>query len=247
MITRLTPWTVFRYFLTKPDQIPWLLQMPLKTLFLSLTLFFLGLITVASGLAGAYGWATGGMLQTQIPSNAVLLYDGTAQTLQAKEISLPFSVSFPLGYQVILESTQISVRAPNTEPTAFPVKELFPQGESFELKAEEVTGKWPTSLALSAVVMTVSLTIGLLLVHVLQAVFFSILLFFLFPIVGFRFTQKQLLKFSLLLLIPAEICWIGASIIQRKPELWVFDVAFWAFAAYYAFTLRRQARIARSA
>lgn len=247
MMTRLTPWTIFRYFLTKPDQIPWLLQMPFKTLFLSLALFFLLLTTLASGLAGAYGWVAGGMLQTQISSNAVLRYDGASQTLQAQEFSFPFSVSFPFGYQVILESTQVSVRAPNAEPAAFPVKELFPQGESFELKAKEISGEWPISLAISLAALMVSLAFGLLLVHILQAVFFSILLFFLFPIVGFRFTQKQLVKFSLLLLIPAEISWIGASIIQRKPELWVFDVAFWAFAAYYAFTLRRQARIARSA
>lgn len=247
MMTRLTPWTVFRYFLTKPDQIPWLLQMPFKTLFLSLTLFFLLLTAIASGLAGAYGWAAGKSLQTQIPSDAELRYDGVTQTLQTRNLSLPFTLSFPLGYQVNLEASQLSVRAPNAEPAAFPVKELFPQGESFEIKAAELSDKWPASVGVSSAIITTSLSVGLAVMHVLQSVFFSILLFFLFPIVGFRFTQKQLVKFSLLLLIPAELCWIGASFIQRKPELWVFDVAFWALAAYYALMLRRQARIARSA
>lgn len=234
-------------YFTKPHQVPWLLQNSLRRILASVGVLWL-IITLLFSFPAAYlGWISGDAIVQQLPPHAEFSYDKQTQKLSAVQAQLPLTIRLPLNTTITLAESTVTLQKTGEEQLSAPIKELLPETESFSAKTDELQQTWNLNLAISFALSIFLLSIGLAFAHSIHLLFFSSILLFMLPWIGFRFKYSQTFKFSLLVLLPAECCWIGASLIHGKPELWMFDVAYWTFAAYFLMVFRRQVRIGQSA
>lgn len=186
--------------------------------------FYLLLAIVLGVTFFTAGRAVVDQFTSSFPSDAKLTLN--QGVLKTEGLTLPWSTTFPLGFQVTLREQNISVQVQQEEVSLISFEDLFPEGSDSTITGEQLKDDIRQMMPVVAIAGAISVVLFVLAGRLFSAMFHTIMISWILGLFGMRIALTKLFQLTLHITVVAELASVIYLLLYRNTSFPMFEVAF---------------------